>query len=151
MIGTIRLCDPEDCSKDFVGCGYEGFLAPFASDDEGRSGRQFDALRCVIGVLAEMFVSCVGKRAILVAVRPAMFVPREQFVEVRGGIVVWRRRHSAHAPRSSLQAAPISATRRCQEHPHRSVSGERSTDSGDTREWNSRLFFSVIDAKDITF
>ena len=84
LVGSIRLGDRENRSKDILGRVYEYFLAQFASA-EGKKGGQFYTPRCVVRVLVEMLSPYKGRVFDPCCGSGGMFVQSEKFVEEHGG------------------------------------------------------------------
>ena len=84
VIGTTRLGDAENRSKDILGRVDEYILTQFANA-EGKNDGQFYTPRCVVRVLVEMLAPYKGRIYDPCCASTGMFVQSEKFVEEHGG------------------------------------------------------------------
>lgn len=84
LIGTIRLKDEENKSKDILGRVFEYFLGQFA-EAEGKKGGQFYTPPSVVRLLVEMTKPYKGRVFDPCCGSGGMFVQSEKFVESHGG------------------------------------------------------------------
>jgi len=84
LIGSIRLVDAGNRSKDLLGRVFEYFLTQFASA-EGKNGGQFYTPQYVVRCLVEMLAPYKGRIYDPCCGSGGMFVQSEKFVEAHGG------------------------------------------------------------------
>ncbi|UZE92476.1 MAG: SAM-dependent DNA methyltransferase [Methanosarcinales archaeon] len=84
LVGSIRLGDSENRSKDLLGRVYEYFLGQFA-DAEGKKGGQFYTPRSIVKLLVAMIEPYRGRIFDPCCGSGGMFVQSEKFIEAHGG------------------------------------------------------------------